>query len=88
MVRRSGFPTSRASYRQVGVGIACSSYLSGAGVPIYYNDMPHAGVQIKIDRSGLVTFCGAAEVGQGSDDVLCACVAEVLGVEVRPMSKS
>jgi 4-hydroxybenzoyl-CoA reductase subunit alpha len=65
-----------------GVGLACSSYLSGAGLPIYWNDMPHSGVQLKLDRSGGVTaFCGATEIGQGSDDVLVACVAEVLGVE-------
>jgi 4-hydroxybenzoyl-CoA reductase subunit alpha len=65
-----------------GVGIACSSYLSGAGLPIYYNDMPHSGVQLKLDRSGGVTaFCGATEIGQGSDDVLVACVAEILGIE-------
>ncbi|MGH9144439.1 MAG: molybdopterin cofactor-binding domain-containing protein, partial [Vicinamibacterales bacterium] len=65
-----------------GVGIACSSYLSGAGLPIYYNDMPHSGVQLKLDRSGGVTaFCGATEIGQGSDDVLVACVAEVLGIQ-------
>jgi 4-hydroxybenzoyl-CoA reductase subunit alpha len=65
-----------------GVGIACSSYLSGAGLPIYYNDMPHSGVQLKLDRSGGVTaFCGATEIGQGSDDVLVGCVAEILGIE-------
>ncbi|HTK29619.1 MAG TPA: molybdopterin cofactor-binding domain-containing protein [Vicinamibacterales bacterium] len=73
-------------YRQLpfgrGLGLACSSYLSGAGLPIYWNDMPHSGVQLKLDRSGGVTaFCGAAEIGQGSDDVLVACVAEVLGIE-------
>ena len=39
-------------------------------------------MQLKLDRSGGVTaFCGAAEIGQGSDDVLVACVAEVLGVD-------
>ena len=33
--------------------------------------MPHSGVQLKLDRSGGVTaFCGATEIGQGSDDVL------------------
>ena len=65
-----------------GVGLACSSYLSGAGLPIYWNSMPHSGVQLKLDRSGGVTaFCGATEIGQGSDDVLAACVAEVLGIE-------
>ncbi len=65
-----------------GVGLACSAYLCGAGLPIYWNDLPQSGVQIKLDRSGLVTlFCGATEVGQGSDDVLAAIVAEVLGIE-------
>jgi 4-hydroxybenzoyl-CoA reductase subunit alpha len=65
-----------------GIGLACSSYLSGAGLAIYWNDMPHSGVQLKLDRSGGVTaFCGATEIGQGSDDVLVACVAEVLGIE-------
>ena len=65
-----------------GVGLACSSYLSGAGLAIYWNDMPHSGVQLKLDRSGGVTaFCGATEIGQGSDDVLVGCVAEVLGIE-------
>src|SRR5262245_7621804 len=58
-----------------GVGLACSSYLSGAGLPINWNDLPHSGVQLKLDRSGGVTvFCGATEIGQGSDDVLVAVV--------------
>jgi 4-hydroxybenzoyl-CoA reductase subunit alpha len=66
-----------------GLGIAASSYLCGAGLPIYFNDMPHSGVQLLLDRSGNVTaFCGAAEVGQGSDNVLAALVAEVLGIDV------
>jgi 4-hydroxybenzoyl-CoA reductase subunit alpha len=73
-----------------GVGLACSSYLSGAGLPINWNDLPHSGVQLKLDRSGSVTvFCGATEIGQGSDDVLVAIVAEVLGIDpfdVRPVT--
>src|SRR6185503_2671317 len=65
-----------------GVGIACGSYLCGAGLPIYWNRMPQSGVQLLVDRSGQVTvFCGATEIGQGSDDVLVAIVAEVLGVD-------
>ncbi|MFI5213317.1 MAG: xanthine dehydrogenase family protein molybdopterin-binding subunit [Gemmatimonadales bacterium] len=64
-----------------GLGLACSSYLTGAGLPIYWNEMPHSGVQLQLDRSGRVTaFCGATEIGQGSDDVLAAIVAEVLGI--------
>jgi 4-hydroxybenzoyl-CoA reductase subunit alpha len=82
VVRRSDW-TSR--FRKLphgkGLGLACSSYLSGAGLPIYWNKLPHSGVQLKLDRSGGVTvFCGATEVGQGSDDVLVNCVAEVLGI--------
>jgi len=43
--------------------------------------MPHSGVQLQLDRSGRVTaFCGATEIGQGSDDVLAAMVTEVLGI--------
>ena len=65
-----------------GTGIACSTYMCGAGVSIYWNKMPHSGVHLLVDRSGQVTvFCGATEIGQGSDDVLAAIVAEVLGVD-------
>ena len=70
-----------------GVGLACSAYMCGAGVSIYWNKMPHSGVQLLLDRSGQVTvLCGATEIGQGSDDVLASIVAEVLGIstsEVR-----
>jgi 4-hydroxybenzoyl-CoA reductase subunit alpha len=65
-----------------GVGLACSAYLTGAGLPIYWNKMPHSGVQLKFDRGGGVAiFCGATEIGQGSDDVLAGIVAEVLGID-------
>ena len=64
-----------------GVGLACSAYLTGAGHAIYWNKMPHSGVQLKLDRSGSVTvFCGSTDVGQGSNDVLAVMVAEVLGI--------
>jgi 4-hydroxybenzoyl-CoA reductase alpha subunit len=65
-----------------GIGFACGSYLSGAGLPIYWNAMPHSGVQLKLDRSGGVTvFCGSTDIGQGSDSILAYIVAEVLGVD-------
>src|SRR6476661_2420225 len=83
VVERSSFKTK---HRKLpfgrGVGIARGSYLCGAGLPIYYNKMPQSGVQLLVDRSGQVTvFCGATEIGQGSDDVLVAIVAEVLGID-------
>ena len=72
--------------RGKGVGLACSSYLSGAGLPIYWNAMPHSGVQLKLDRSGLVTvFCGSTDIGQGSNSVLAYIVAEVLGLDPQDL---
>ncbi|MGH7530749.1 MAG: xanthine dehydrogenase family protein molybdopterin-binding subunit [Gemmatimonadales bacterium] len=76
----------RRKYRQLpegrGVGLACSSYISGAGLPIYWNNMPHSGVQLKCDRGGGVTvFCGSTDIGQGSDSILAYIVAEVLGID-------
>ncbi|MFO1055061.1 MAG: molybdopterin cofactor-binding domain-containing protein [Planctomycetota bacterium] len=69
-----------------GVGLACSSYLSGAGLPIYWNAMPHSGVQLKLDRSGLVTiFCGSTDIGQGSNSILAYVVGEVLGLDPQDM---
>jgi CO/xanthine dehydrogenase Mo-binding subunit len=65
-----------------GVGFAASSYISGAGLPIYWNEMPHSGVQIKLDRSGGVTvFCGSIDIGQGSDSILAYAVAEEFGID-------
>lgn len=66
-----------------GIGVAASTYISGAGKSIIWNDMPHSGVQIKVDRGGGVTvYCGASDIGQGSDSVLAYIAAEVLGVDV------
>jgi 4-hydroxybenzoyl-CoA reductase subunit alpha len=67
-----------------GLGLACSAYMTGAGLPIYWNHMPQSGVQIQLDRSGNVAvFCGEAEIGQGSDSILAVVVAEVLGVDLK-----
>ena len=64
-----------------GIGIAGSAYISGAGLPIYWNEMPHSGATVKIDRGGGVTvYCGTAEIGQGSDNMLASVTAETLGV--------
>ena len=66
-----------------GLGLACGSYLCGAGLPIYWNHMPQSGVQIRLDRSGCVAvYCGQTEIGQGSDSVLAAIVADVLGIDL------
>lgn len=65
-----------------GIGIASSVYMSGAGLPIYWNSMPHSGAMVKIDRGGgVAVFCGTADIGQDSDSMLAYIVSEVLGVE-------
>ncbi len=72
------------SRRRRGVGIACSSYMTGAGTAIYWNNMPHSGVVLRADRSGGVTvLCGATDIGQGSDSILAYLVAEVLGLDPK-----
>ncbi len=56
--------------------------MSGAALPIYFNDMPHSTATINVDRSGTVTvLCGAADIGQGSDTMLALVAAEVLGLQ-------
>ncbi len=70
-----------------GVGLAVSTYLSGAGLPIYWNNMPHSEVQIKVDRGGgVMVYCGAIDIGQGSDSVLAGIVAEILGIDPGEIS--
>jgi 4-hydroxybenzoyl-CoA reductase alpha subunit len=67
-----------------GVGVAGSTYISGTNYCIYPNEMPQAGVQLKLDRSGRATvFCGCSDIGQGVDSVLALIVCEELGLDLR-----
>src|SRR5215813_2774524 len=83
VVKASGWKKRRGKLPPgKGLGLACSSYLCGAGLPIYWNSMPQSGVQLKLDRGGGVTvFCGSTDIGQGSDSILASIVAEVLGID-------
>ncbi len=75
--RRDHLPPGR------GLGLAISSYVTGAGKAIYWNDMPHSGVIVTIDRGGgVAVLCGSSDIGQGSDTVLATVVAEELGIDV------
>src|SRR5213596_2914090 len=77
----SGKGVRKLPYRK-GIGIACSSYICGAGLPIYWNNMPQSGVQLRLDRQGGVcVMCGSTDIGQGSDSILAYIVAEVLGID-------
>lgn len=75
----------RARHRNLepgrGLGLAVGAYLSGAGLPIYFNDMPQSEVMLKVDRGGGVTvFSMAADCGQGSTTMLATVVGEALGL--------
>jgi 4-hydroxybenzoyl-CoA reductase alpha subunit len=80
--RSTGYSERRGQLgRGKGIGLAGSAYISGAGLPIYWNEMPHSGAEIRIDRGGGVTvMCGTSEIGQGSDNMLASVAAEALGV--------
>lgn len=65
-----------------GIGLAVSSYLCGAGLPIYWNPLPHTSAIVKADRSGAVTvYCGVSDCGQGSYNVLALIAAETLRID-------
>ncbi len=73
--RRGKLPFGR------GLGVAGSTYISGTAYPVYPNEMPQSGVQIRLDRSGRAqVMCGASDIGQGSDTMLQMVVAEELGI--------
>jgi 4-hydroxybenzoyl-CoA reductase subunit alpha len=82
VIEKSGYARKRGRLGPGrGIGLAGSSYISGAGLPIYWNAMPHSGVQIKVDRGGgVAVFCGSTDIGQGSDSLLAYVVAEELGI--------
>ena len=91
VAERSQYQAKRGKLgRGRGIGVAGSSYITGAGLPIYWNKMPHSGVQLKVDRGGgVAVFCGSTDIGQGSDSVLAYVVAEELGIrpeDVRVVS--
>lgn len=75
--RRGKLPFGR------GLGVAASAYISGTNYAIYPNEMPQSGVQLKVDRSGVVTvFSGQSEIGQGCDLMLAVLVADELGLDL------
>ena len=74
--------------RGKGIGIASSSFLSGAGYPIYRTNLPHSSALIKVndDGSAATLYTGAADIGQGSDTVLCQMAAEAMGFRYENMT--
>lgn len=80
--RASDWKSRRGKLEQGrGLGVAGSMYISGTNYAVYPNDMPQAGIQLKVDRSGVVTvFSGANDIGQGSNSMVAYVVAEELGL--------
>jgi len=63
--------------------VAASAYISGTNYAIYPNAMPQSAVQLKVDRSGVVTvFSGQSEIGQGCDLLMAVLVADELGLDI------
>ncbi|MCI4369402.1 MAG: xanthine dehydrogenase family protein molybdopterin-binding subunit [Thermoplasmata archaeon] len=67
-----------------GVGLGCGFYISGSNSPIHFTPkMPQSTVHLKVDMDGgIAVHSMQADIGQGSNTLLAAIVAEVLGVEL------
>lgn len=79
--KQGKLPTGR------GMGIACYGFASGALFNIFNSRLPYSEVQIKLNDDGTVNLLTqAADIGQGSDTVLCQIVAEELGVKVEDVT--
>ncbi|HEV2316210.1 MAG TPA: xanthine dehydrogenase family protein molybdopterin-binding subunit [Thermoplasmata archaeon] len=68
-----------------GVGLGCGFYISGSNSPIHFTPkMPQCTVHLKADMDGgIAVHCMQADIGQGSNTLLAAIVAEVLGVDLE-----
>jgi 4-hydroxybenzoyl-CoA reductase subunit alpha len=82
---RSGWD---AKFRKLGfgrgVGLGCGFYISGSNSPIHFTPkMPQSTVHLKVDMDGgIAVHSMQADIGQGSNTLLAAIVAEVLGVDL------
>jgi 4-hydroxybenzoyl-CoA reductase alpha subunit len=67
-----------------GVGLGCGFYISGSNSPIHFSPkMPQCTVHLKADMDGgIAVHCMQADIGQGSNTLLAAIVAEVVGVDL------
>jgi 4-hydroxybenzoyl-CoA reductase alpha subunit len=83
--RASGWKERRGKLgRGRGLGVAGSMYISGTAYPVYPNEMPQAGVLVRIDRSGVVAVhSGSSDIGQGIDSLLQYIAAEELGAPLE-----
>jgi 4-hydroxybenzoyl-CoA reductase subunit alpha len=82
VVQRSGYLEKRGKLPfGKGIGLAGGHYSSGTSYTLYLAYKPHSSALIKVDtESGISVYCGAADIGQGSDMVMGMIAAETLGV--------
>ncbi|HEV2231422.1 MAG TPA: molybdopterin cofactor-binding domain-containing protein, partial [Thermoplasmata archaeon] len=68
-----------------GVGLGCGFYISGSNSPIHFTPkMPQCTVHLKVDMDGgIAVHSMQADIGQGSNTLMAAIVAEVLGVDLE-----
>lgn len=68
-----------------GIGLGCGFYISGSNSPIHFTPkIPQCTVHLKVDMDGgIAVHCMQADIGQGSNTLLAAIVAEVLGVDLE-----
>ncbi|MGI0155467.1 MAG: xanthine dehydrogenase family protein molybdopterin-binding subunit, partial [Thermoplasmata archaeon] len=68
-----------------GVGLGCGFYISGSNSPIHFTPkMPQSTVHLKVDMDGgIAVHSMQADIGQGSNTLLAAIVAEVLGADLE-----
>lgn len=68
-----------------GVGIGCSGNISGPPTPQFPAPIL-SGARVQYNADGTATvFSGAADIGQGSDTLLCQVAAEELGLRFEDM---
>jgi hypothetical protein len=79
--RKEGLPKNR------GLGVATGSFVSGAGYPMYRNDLPQSSCMIRVNEDGTAAtlYTMSVDIGQGSDTVYCQMAAEAMGYRYENM---
>ncbi len=80
-VNWSGRPKEKGTGK--GMAITCFGQMSGANFNFYNTPYAYSGAEIRAYPDGTLTlFSLAADVGQGSDTLLCQIAAEELGLKI------
>ena len=70
-----------------GLGVATGAFVSGAGYPMYRNDLPQSSCMIRVNEDGTAAtlYTMSVDIGQGSDTVYCQMAAEAMGYRYENM---